>query len=207
MPDPPAPLVFDRQLIAALVNWLPGKRLLRWLFLLWALAVIGLSLTGLLLHDSYARELAIAVLRCGFLGIGVIVLVLLVFVIGVLLLESLDLDGVPALERQWGTLGQGVQGWTMSRSLTLLLLFGFVVGLFALLVSQALQVPSPSATAAATTVENAPSKTAAGGPANEQLGDERKRTGGTTTEGSTNVNEHPSVLHGKDTGETNKAKP
>jgi hypothetical protein len=125
------------------VNRIAVKKLTK-RFLLFVVVPAVLIIVALLAVGVYSKRQDITnvgtyLAALGIFGFGLVVLGGVLVVLVSRLLGTIDDEGPPRFERDWGVLGEGVQGWEVSRSLTYAILVLFVAGLLTMLISQFLQ--------------------------------------------------------------------
>jgi hypothetical protein len=89
-------------------------------------------LYGVVLGEQAVVDSATRLTRMLLLFVPVAILALVILSVWEKLVNTIDEDGPPRFERNWGSLGNGSQGWRISRSLTYLAVFLCAVGMMGL---------------------------------------------------------------------------
>lgn len=99
------------------------------------IVVLALVGWGLYTKQDNITHMGAYLAQIGVWAIGIGLLTAILCVLISRLTEALDHEGPPRFQREWGALGEGVQGWEISRSMTYVLLVLFTGGLLTMLVT------------------------------------------------------------------------
>jgi hypothetical protein len=136
-PNPAASLVAEVDRIATVTKL--TKRFLLFVVVPAVLIIVALLAVGVYSKREDITNIGTYLAGLGIFSFGLVVLGGVLVVLVSRLLETIEDEGPPRFERDWGVLGEGVQGWEVSRSLTYAILVLFVAGLLTMLISQFLQ--------------------------------------------------------------------